>query len=171
MYSQQSHWSLPLLGNTPKKFDFVHQIVSRQEVCVGWGRDQWVSALVVNLVYGGKWMSCTYQDGWVVKALDSTVSRTPTYPLPVKFTALCQSSWTTELFLVLDSSNLAPMLLLSVSPHHLPAVQVLSFVLWVERLASPWGGCVRSWVCLLRVEVDLGAVLESELVQKWRYGR
>ena len=27
----------------------------------------------------------------------------------------------------------------------------------------------RSRLCLLRVEVDLGAVLESELVQKWRY--
>jgi len=29
-----------------------------------------------------------------------------------------------------------------------------------------WSG---SRVCLLRLEVDLGSVLESELVQKWRY--
>ena len=28
----------------------------------------------------------------------------------------------------------------------------------------------RSRVCLLRPEVDLGSVLESELGQKWRYG-
>ena len=28
----------------------------------------------------------------------------------------------------------------------------------------------RSQVCLLRLKVDLGSVLESELVQKWRYG-
>ena len=25
------------------------------------------------------------------------------------------------------------------------------------------------WVCLPRLEVDLGSVLESELGQKWRY--
>ena len=29
----QSHWSLPLLGNTTKKFHFVHQTVSRWEAC------------------------------------------------------------------------------------------------------------------------------------------
>ena len=29
---------------------------------------------------------------------------------------------------------------------------------------------LRSLVCLLRLEVDLGSVLESELGQKWRYG-
>ena len=29
---------------------------------------------------------------------------------------------------------------------------------------------VGSRVCLLRLEVDLGSVLESELGQKWRYG-
>ena len=28
----------------------------------------------------------------------------------------------------------------------------------------------RSRVCLLRLEVDLGSVLEPELGQKWRYG-
>ena len=28
----------------------------------------------------------------------------------------------------------------------------------------------KSRVCLLRLEVDMGAVLESELGQKWRYG-
>ena len=28
----------------------------------------------------------------------------------------------------------------------------------------------KSQVCLLRLEVDLGSVLESELSQKWRYG-
>ena len=27
----QSHWSLPLLGNKPKEFDFVHQTVARRE--------------------------------------------------------------------------------------------------------------------------------------------
>ena len=37
-------------------------------------------------------------------------------------------------------------------------------------LVNEWAWS-RSRVCLLRVEVDLGAVLESELVQKWRYGR
>ena len=26
-------------GNKPKKFDFVHQTVSRREVCTGWSRD------------------------------------------------------------------------------------------------------------------------------------
>ena len=31
----------------------------------------------------------------------------------------------------------------------------------------PW---LRSRVCLLMLEVDLGSVLESELGQKWRYG-
>ena len=36
-------------------------------------------------------------------------------------------------------------------------------------LVNEWAWS-RSRVCLLRVEVDLGAVLESELVQKWRYG-
>ena len=35
----QSHWSLPLFGNKPKKFDFVHQTVSCWEVCVGWAQD------------------------------------------------------------------------------------------------------------------------------------
>ena len=30
----QSHWSLPLLENRPKKFDFVHQVISCQEVHV-----------------------------------------------------------------------------------------------------------------------------------------
>ena len=28
-----------VLGNKPKKFDFVHQTVSRREVCTGWARD------------------------------------------------------------------------------------------------------------------------------------
>ena len=31
----QSHWSLPLLGNKPKKFNFMHQTVSCWEACVG----------------------------------------------------------------------------------------------------------------------------------------
>ena len=30
---------LPLLDNKPKKFDFVHQTVSRREARVGWTRD------------------------------------------------------------------------------------------------------------------------------------
>ena len=33
-------------------------------------------------------------------------------------------------------------------------------------LVNEWS---RSRVCLLRLEVDLGCVLESELGQKWRY--
>ena len=32
----QSHWSLSLLGNRPKKFDFVHQTISHWEVHMGW---------------------------------------------------------------------------------------------------------------------------------------
>ena len=36
-------------------------------------------------------------------------------------------------------------------------------------LVNEWAWS-RSRVCLLSVEVDLGAVLESELGQKWRYG-
>ena len=35
----QSHWSLLHLANKPKKFDFVHQTVSRREAHVGWARD------------------------------------------------------------------------------------------------------------------------------------
>ena len=31
----QSHWSSTVLGNKPKKFDFVHQTVSRREACMG----------------------------------------------------------------------------------------------------------------------------------------
>ena len=49
-----------------------------------------------------------------------------------------------------------------------------------EQCRSSWG-CTpnllvnewawsRSRVCLLRLEVDLGSVLESELGQEWRYG-
>ena len=33
------HWSLLLLGNKPKKFDFVHQTVSRWEARAGWSQD------------------------------------------------------------------------------------------------------------------------------------
>ena len=36
-------------------------------------------------------------------------------------------------------------------------------------LINEWA-CSRSRVCLLRLEVDLGSVLEPELGQKWRYG-
>ena len=36
-------------------------------------------------------------------------------------------------------------------------------------LINEWAG-LRLQVCLLRLEVDLGSVLESELGQKWRYG-
>ena len=36
------------------------------------------------------------------------------------------------------------------------------------RLVNEWAWS-RSRVCLLRLEVDLGSVLESELGQKWRY--
>ena len=36
-------------------------------------------------------------------------------------------------------------------------------------LVNEWAWS-RSRVCLLRLEVDLGSVLESELGQKWRYG-
>ena len=36
-------------------------------------------------------------------------------------------------------------------------------------LVNEWAW-LRSRVCLLRLEVDLGSVLESELGQKWRYG-
>ena len=36
-------------------------------------------------------------------------------------------------------------------------------------LFNEWA-CLRSRVCLLRLEVELGAVLESQLGQKWRYG-
>ena len=36
-------------------------------------------------------------------------------------------------------------------------------------LINEWAW-LTSWVCLLRLEVDLGSVLESELGQKWRYG-
>ena len=39
------------------------------------------------------------------------------------------------------------------------------YCLLVNELA--WS---RSQVYLLRLEVDLGSVLESELAQKWRYG-
>ena len=35
----QSHWSLLLLGNKPKKFNFVHQTVSHWEACAGWAQD------------------------------------------------------------------------------------------------------------------------------------
>ena len=30
---------IPVLGKKPKEFDFVHQTVSRREVCVGGARD------------------------------------------------------------------------------------------------------------------------------------
>ena len=36
-------------------------------------------------------------------------------------------------------------------------------------LVNEWAW-LRSRVCLLRLEVDLGSVLESELGQNWRYG-
>ena len=36
-------------------------------------------------------------------------------------------------------------------------------------LVNEWAW-LRSQVCSLRLEVDLGSVLESELGQKWRYG-
>ena len=36
-------------------------------------------------------------------------------------------------------------------------------------LVNEWAWS-RSRVCLLRLEVELGSVLESELGQKWRYG-
>ena len=36
-------------------------------------------------------------------------------------------------------------------------------------LVNEWAW-LTSRVCLLRLEVDLGSVLESELGQKWRYG-
>ena len=36
-------------------------------------------------------------------------------------------------------------------------------------LVNEWAWS-RSQVCLLRLEVDVGSVLESELGQKWRYG-
>ena len=36
-------------------------------------------------------------------------------------------------------------------------------------LGNEWAW-LRSRVCLVRLEVELGAVLESELGQKWRYG-
>ena len=32
----QSHWSLPLFGNKPRKLDFVHQTVSRREAREVW---------------------------------------------------------------------------------------------------------------------------------------
>ena len=35
-------------------------------------------------------------------------------------------------------------------------------------LVNEWAW-LRSQVCLLRLEVDLGSVLESELGQNWRY--
>ena len=28
-----------LFGNKPKKLDFVHQIISHREACMGWARD------------------------------------------------------------------------------------------------------------------------------------
>ena len=37
--SRKSYWSLPLLGNKPKKFHFVHQTVSHWEVHMCWARD------------------------------------------------------------------------------------------------------------------------------------
>jgi len=33
----QCHWSVQLLGNKPKKFDFVHQTISHQKAHVGVG--------------------------------------------------------------------------------------------------------------------------------------
>ena len=36
-------------------------------------------------------------------------------------------------------------------------------------LVNEWAW-LRSQVCLLRLEVELGSVLESDLEQKWRYG-
>ena len=36
-------------------------------------------------------------------------------------------------------------------------------------LVNEWAW-LRSRVCLLRLEVDMGSVLESELGKKWRYG-
>ena len=38
-----------------------------------------------------------------------------------------------------------------------------------EDCLSSEGVLLRSRVCLLRLEVDLGSVLESEREQKWRY--
>ena len=40
---------------------------------------------------------------------------------------------------------------------------------WECWLLHEWAWS-RSWVCLLKLEVDMGSVLESELVQKQRYG-
>ena len=37
-------------------------------------------------------------------------------------------------------------------------------------LVNEWAW-LRSWVCLSRLRVHLGSVLESELIQKWRYVR
>ena len=38
--TSQSHWSSPLLGNKPKKFNFIHQTVSRWEACTSGAQDQ-----------------------------------------------------------------------------------------------------------------------------------
>ena len=35
----QSHWSLPLWSNKPKKFNLIHLTVSHQEACTGWAQD------------------------------------------------------------------------------------------------------------------------------------
>ena len=35
----QSHWSLPLLGNNPKKFNLVHRTVVRWKAHAVWARD------------------------------------------------------------------------------------------------------------------------------------
>ena len=32
----QSHWSLPLFSNKPKKFNFIHRKISRREMHTGW---------------------------------------------------------------------------------------------------------------------------------------
>ena len=54
------------------------------------------------------------------------------------------------------------------------AVRALSACMTPESadycmLVNKWAWS-RSQVCLLRLEVDLGSALESELVQKLRYG-
>ena len=54
------------------------------------------------------------------------------------------------------------------------AVRALSGCLTMESadycmLVNEWAW-IRSRVCLLRLEMDLGSVLGSELGQKWRYG-
>ena len=42
----QSHSSSTVLGNKPKKFNFVHQTISRQEARTGWAQDHSSHTLV-----------------------------------------------------------------------------------------------------------------------------